>query len=734
MPAVFTMDGFESDHQPDLPFLQWDYTLYAAGSAAPTEMPGLGRDLPSTSEVIIRTEGQDFDQAAPAFQQSPVDQSSTQLTQTRIWSGVHADICPDEEDFSRPHMHANVDELPIDTALSSAPVGFHPFPQEVAEILNRSAFSDPKLSIRIDSPRVPEISQSPRIPESTNVFRFTGNCAAHPRRRKRRCLCCKMDKGNRPCLGYPLCQRCSILPGIMTTPPSLADIPYLDWKLWFFLCRDLGENIAPFRKKYIDASPFPFGTLAPIVLELVLEDRISRHYFSSGHLVVFRPRLTKRTFVVGSGAGRTLLRAPAICIPQLDTFVIESMWGEAYSLGSSHSLSGDEHALFSTARLFSGYFCLLHNLGNTVIDSGLAFDISLGQFLAMEMIYTLAYRLQMLFSEFATLCTKVTQKNAGKKNGQKAHAVVVSYALEVVYRVIVSMKTCTWDVPTENPFHPLLRLWTSFQRQSRNILSRILAYECYYSGIDDEGRRMKIPPIVEFAREGNCRSLPSHLSVFPQRQRPVFLMDPFPSLNKGRSNQYLIDLLACANNEFLPSIIKGSFRARKRFPQYMVGDDNSKVFRSEVALTSKDDSGSIHSNSSVHVEATPSSGQPDQPEHAFHVLDPPPLQVPDGHDMSSSSNDHLSCYTSYMGMCSGLGSSKRGVSPSFTTPESFTDALERLLASNQRRTNWREQRNLVETSGTPHVTRLRRESRLNQADVPSQAVKRKWSGPKLAFR
>ncbi|KIW87360.1 uncharacterized protein Z519_11996 [Cladophialophora bantiana CBS 173.52] len=458
---------------------------------------------------------------------------------------------------------------------------------------------------------------------------------------------------------------------------------------------------------------------------------MSRHYLSSNRLVVFQPRLTMRSIIVGSGTDQASLRAPAICMPQLDLFVIESMWGKAYSVETSYKLSDDENDLFSTARLFTGYFCLLHNLGNTVVDIGSALDFGLAQFLSVEMIYTLAFRLQMLFSEFAILCTKVSQKNAGKKNGIKAHAVVVLYALEVVYRVVVSMKTCTWDVPTDNPFHPLLRLWTGFTRQSRNILSRILAYECYCSGADDEGTRMAIPPIVKFARSGSCRSLPSHLSIFAQRQRSIFYMDPFPSLNKGRSNQYLIDLLACPNNDFMLSVINGSFRPRKRFPEYMVAHDNSKVFRSEVAVTSKDDSSSIRSTSSVSAE-TLSSERLDEPEFLFHISDGPSLQFHGEHDMSPLRNDHSPSDTSYMDSC--LDSSKGGVDPLFAIPESSNDALERFLASNQRQNNWRQQRSLVETDTTPPAARLRGDSELKQIDMPFQGLKRKWTGPKLAFR
>jgi hypothetical protein len=699
-------------------------------------MPDSDRDLPSTSEVVIWTQDREFDQAAPAFQQALLDQSATQFTQTNLWTCVHDDHFPGEEGFSRPLAHDIGDELPIDIAYVGAPASFHPFPLEGAEILNHSALSDPQLSICLDTPRAPRIFHKSQIPEPTDVLQFTGNCAdpASLRRRNRRCLCCQVDKGNRPCLGYPLCQRCRIVPGIKATPPTLADIPYLDWRLWFFLCRDLGENIAPLRQKYIDASPFPSGTFAPIVLELIFDDRISRRDLSSTRLVGFQPHLTKQSSIVGSGADQALLRAPAISIPQLDLFVKESMWGEAYSLKASHRLSPDENALFSTARLFTGYFCLLHNLGNTVIDSDLVFDISFGQFLSTEIIYTLAFRLQMLFSEFAALCTKVTQKNAQKKNGEKAHSIVVPYALEVVYRVVVSMKTCTWDVPTENPFHPLLRLWTGFKRQSRNILSRILAYECYYSGIDVEGSRMRIPPIVKFAREGSCRSLPSHLSIFAQRQRPIFLMDPFPSLNTGRSPQYLIDLLTSTDKEFSPGVIKGSFRPRKRFPQYMVDDDNLKVFCTEVAVTSKDDSGPIESTCSVQAEVTRSSERPDEVELLLPVQNPPHLQVPDGHDMSSSNNDHFCSHTSLSELGVGLESSEHCDGPSFTTPESVKDALERLLASNQRRNNWRQQRSLVETSETLPVARLRRDVRLNWAGVPFRALKRKRSGPTLAFR
>ncbi|EXJ73281.1 uncharacterized protein A1O5_03041 [Cladophialophora psammophila CBS 110553] len=707
-----------------------DHTLYTAGSAASNAMPDSGCDLPSTSEAILCTNGWNFDQSAAAFQYL----SPTQFAQTRIWASIHADVYHGEEDFSRPVVHDIVDELPINTALVGAAANFHPPPQEVTEILNHNALSDPRLSICIDTPRAPRISQIPRNLESSDIFRFTGNRAdpLYQRQRKRRCLCCRVDKGNRPCLGYPLCQRCSILPGIQATPPTLTDIPYLDWRLWFFLCRDLGENIAPFRKKYLNASPLPFGAVAPIVLDLVFEDRMSRHYLSSNHLVVFQPRFTVLSFVVGSGTDQASLRAPAICMPQLDLFVIESMWGEAYSLETSHKLSDDENDLFSTARLFTGYFCLLHNLGNTVVDSGSAPDFGSAQFLSMEMIYTLAFRLQMLFSEFATLCTKISQKSAGKKNGRKAHAVVVLYALEVVYRVAVSMKTCTWDVPADNPFHPLLRLWTGFTRQSRNILSRILAYECYCSGVDNEGTRMTIPPIVEFARSGSCRSLPSHLSIFAQRQCLIFYMDPFPSLNKGPSNQYLINLLACPNNDFTLSVINGSSRLRKRFPEYMVAQDNSKVFRSEVAVTSKDDPRSIRSTSSVSAEETLSSERRDEPEFLFHISDGPSLQFPGEHDMSFLRNDHPPSDTSHMDSC--LDSSKGGVSPLFATPESFNDALERLLASNQRQNNWRLQRSLVETDTTPPAARLRGDSQLKQVDMPFRGLKRKWTGPKLAFR
>ncbi|EXJ58502.1 hypothetical protein A1O7_05928 [Cladophialophora yegresii CBS 114405] len=671
-------------------------------------------------------------QAAPAFQYL----SPTHLTQTSIWASVDADLNTDDGHLSWPLVHDIIDDPPINTAAVDAPASFHVFPQDVTDMVNRNSLSDSELFIGIDIPPTLHIPQAPRVPGSSHAFHVTGNCEdpAHLRRRRRRCLCCQVDKGNRPCLGYPLCQRCSILPGIKATPPSLTDILYLDWRLWFFLCRDLGQNIAPFREEFLSASPMPFGARAPVVLELELQDRMPSCYLSSNHLVVFEPDLGKQSFVSVPEPDQTLVRAPTIRTSQLDSFVTGSVWGEAYSVATSHKLSGDEIALFSTARLFTGYFCLLHNLGNTVIDSGSTFDISPAQLLSMELIYTLAYRLQMLFAEFAKLCTKVTQKNADKKKGRKTHAVVVLYALEVVYRVVVSMKTCTWDVPAENPFHPLLRLWTGFQRQSRNILSRILAYECYYSGLDNEGSRMKLPPIVKFAREGSCRSLPSHLSIFPQRHRPIFLTDPFPSLNKGRSNQYLVDLLACPDNDFWLSVAKGSSRPRKRFPEYMVAENNSKVFRSEVAVTTKDDSECTRSNPSVKVEATLPPTRLNELELLSHTVESPCLQAHEGHDVSSSGNQHFASDASYIGVGVYLDSSQRGISPSFTAIDSDTDGLQRLLASFQRWNRWVEQRNLDGASKTPPVARLSQTWRLKQACFSSQRLKRKRSGPMLAFR
>lgn len=115
-------------------------------------------------------------------------------------------------------------------------------------------------------------------------------------------------------------------------------IPFLI-DLWHDFVYELRERVAIFSEPYIT---FSRGGKRPILLHMVFEESILSHKIGGEHVVVLSPMLTLDQPEILSKKEERLLRAPAIYIPQLDSFVQNEMWSGKIDAQKEDRMSNEE--------------------------------------------------------------------------------------------------------------------------------------------------------------------------------------------------------------------------------------------------------------------------------------------------------------------------------------------------------------------------------------------------------
>lgn len=429
--------------------------------------------------------------------------------------------------------------------------------------------------------------------------------AGEPSARPHRCLGCKAHKGNRHCFGYPLCGGCAPRLPLLNPSTSCLDEPFLNWPLWFSTCVHLKQQLLGWLAIPDEKSRFFALQSRTIIMELEFEDRAFKRDIQKMHSVVFDLRLSPETF---RSPQTDDFRAPAISNTQFDSFVIEAMWDSEHFPKKEPGFSEREQELFSTVKLLLGYMSLLRNLDSTWINNSAYLADALNVVVAAELIYFLAFRLNMLLREFSSKCPSLGDRFI------EARPAIIHYALEVMYLGMQSMAGHRWSMPETDSFHPLRQLQEDFHERTNYIIDRILTYECHLSGQNEEARRTpNAPPLLVFARRAE-KCLPRYLVVTAQIHMPLSpTFDPFPLMRPRPGNRSIIDVLATSHRCLTCDVANGSIIPRNRFPEYLVTEDNSKVYYRLLTMEHE-----IHEGSKFTYSST---GGPTNPKQDLFTYD-----------------------------------------------------------------------------------------------------------------
>jgi len=407
-------------------------------------------------------------------------------------------------------------------------------------------------------------------------------------RRERRCLGCQDDNGNRHCVGFPLCQRCIKTTGLKSPPSRLTKASYLNWKLWFSVCQSLGQHVPSEWTIWDEIPSYDVGEEDSVIIEAEFEDRGTQRNITRTRPIVYAPWLrgtqTDPFGPPGDDDG-VRIRQPAISLSQYDEFVKDSMLKKLYPSEPGRRLSKDEHALQSAVTYFTGYFSLLKNLESTWIDCTAFVADTIGRNIAAEMIYLIVFRLVMLFSRIVSLIETLQQKNLHRN-----HPGIALQALEVIYRVMKSLQSTSWNVPETHVLHPLRQLEQDFLEKSSVMHAHIQAFQCYLSGIDKLACRTLLPPIIRFTRAEGHKCFPRHLLVTVHKHKSgdrgfAYLgFNPFPLIGDGYTKRSIMDLLTKSDQDMTTDILNGVIGSRPHLPEYLVNEDNTKVIRQIATL------------------------------------------------------------------------------------------------------------------------------------------------------
>jgi hypothetical protein len=162
------------------------------------------------------------------------------------------------------------------------------------------------------------------------------------------------------------------------------------------------------------------------------------------------------------------LREPGICLEQLDSVVRDHMWrsvikdlGEGkFALGEvgvpeiclfTRTDTCEQREILAITRLFCGYFAMLYDLHQTVIHTRRGEELE-AKLVALELVYTIGFRLQRLFAELASKSQVLLQAHV---TGLR-HRGVIIYALEIVYRGMKKCGTLDWGLSEDYVLHPMV--------------------------------------------------------------------------------------------------------------------------------------------------------------------------------------------------------------------------------------------------------------------------------------
>lgn len=172
---------------------------------------------------------------------------------------------------------------------------------------------------------------------------------------------------------------------------------------------------------------------------------------------------------------------------------------------------------------------MLYDLHRTVIHTRRGEELE-AKLVALELVYTISFRLQRLFAELALKSQVLLQAHV---TGLR-HRNVIIYALEIVYRGMKKCGTLDWGLSEDHVLHPMVgfaslanmefvmliqsqrRISKCLKSRSEYLLSRIAAHECRLSSSEYGTIRMVKNPTLQLSRNTETK-LPSTLVIVPMR-------------------------------------------------------------------------------------------------------------------------------------------------------------------------------------------------------------------------
>jgi hypothetical protein len=189
----------------------------------------------------------------------------------------------------------------------------------------------------------------------------------------------------------------------------------------------------------------------------------------------------------------------------------------------------EQREILAITRLFCGYFAMLYDLHQTVIHTQYGKELET-KLVALELVYTIGFRLQRLFAELALKSQMLLQAHV---TGLR-HRNVIVYTLEIVYRSMKKCGTLNWGLSEDHVLHPMVgfmplanieffvliqsqrRMSKCLKSRSEYLLSRIAAHECHLSGSEYGTIRIVQNPTLQLSRNTKTK-LPSTLIIAPRR-------------------------------------------------------------------------------------------------------------------------------------------------------------------------------------------------------------------------
>ncbi|KIW62203.1 hypothetical protein PV04_10400 [Phialophora macrospora] len=443
-------------------------------------------------------------------------------------------------------------------------------------------------------------------------------------------------------------------------PVSIAERCFLNRTLWFSICRDLGQGVRGLRDdhhKYEGyCSEFAPGECCKIILDLGFEDLAVRRDIQETHSLVCDLHLTSQS-PPGDGT-----RPPCIDIASLDRFVLEVMWRSSClsrtkdeMLSEGHSsmetpcernqrseilakaekekqvLFAAEQDLFSKIQITLGYYSLLRNVDLVWTAETTRHDLADARFAMAELVYLLAFRINMLFIEISAIFPVLNGENFvemhsslhdGAPNTQ-IRPVVFRYAAEILVRGLEAIGRPAWDLRDEDAQSPLRQLERDLSESFLFMVNHLRAYECRLSGWYNRALRTpSMPGLLAFVRATE-KGLPDHLIVAVQRHVPLYskrsvsFFDPFPLLQTQWNRYSTFDLFTHTPAELAAAVLGGSTRRGQRVPEYLITEHNSRFKLSKFRFEPHDDGACTNSSTGCPGTTTHRDfylcGHPDPP-------------------------------------------------------------------------------------------------------------------------
>jgi hypothetical protein len=393
--------------------------------------------------------------------------------------------------------------------------------------------------------------------------------------RSPRCLRCKNDGRKPQCEGAVICDCCTGFPISESRYTTLLNTPYLNWRRWAGFCDNLVKGLS----HSFTPSTNPQLQNGNFILALWFEDLTCKKKLKKALSSIYQPFLTKENYDIpplAQGAHEGPARPPAISLAHLDNFITKEMVDAKSLTPKGYEVTEHKTKLLKIVALFTGYHNLLRNLDTTWFDSSAFESDQACRIAAAEFVFALIYQLNLLYVQFATRINSLFSDH----NSEKRTALAF-YALEFVSLVLRSTQGVSWNISEANPSYALIQLEKEFNHQSEAILCQILTYDCIQLKIHERRRRIfGGPELLDLARPTGKKGFPSHLSVTTRRHGWLqTISEPFPVADMGFAKHSIIDILRDSDQSLTMDIIYGRLQPRKRFPEYMIENDNTKVIR-----------------------------------------------------------------------------------------------------------------------------------------------------------